>query len=47
VEQQVEMKAQMRDLRGKNAMRRLRAKGQVPAVLYGLGMDALALALET
>jgi large subunit ribosomal protein L25 len=41
------MKAQMRDLRGKNAMRRLRAKGQVPAVLYCLGMDALALALET
>jgi len=47
VEQQVEMKAQMRDLRGKNAMRRLRAQGQVPAVLYGLGKDAQALALET
>jgi large subunit ribosomal protein L25 len=46
VEQQVEMKAQRRAARGKNAMRRLRAQGQVPAVVYGLGEDSLAVALE-
>jgi large subunit ribosomal protein L25 len=40
------MKAQMRDTRGKNAMRRLRAQGQVPAVLYGLGKDSLSLSLD-
>ncbi len=37
----------MRDQRGKNAMRRLRSQGQVPAVLYGMGKDSLALALDT
>ncbi len=46
MEQQIEMNARMRDERGKNAMRRLRTQGQVPAVLYGLGKDSVALTLE-
>ena len=33
--------------RGKNAARRLRASGQVPATLYGLGKDPESIALNT
>jgi large subunit ribosomal protein L25 len=33
--------------RGKNAARRLRVTGKVPATLYGLGKDPEAIALET
>ena len=36
-----------RDGRGKNAARRLRVTGQVPATLYGLGKDAESIALDT
>ena len=47
MEQTIEMKAWPRTERGKNAMRRLRVKGQVPAVLYGLGKDSVPVSLET
>lgn len=46
----VELQAQERDTRGKNAARRLRASGMTPAVLYGEGNEAggsTALAIPT
>jgi large subunit ribosomal protein L25 len=46
MQQQLDMDAQQRDGRGKNAARRLRASGKVPAVLYGLGKDSIALQLD-
>ncbi|MEZ5395795.1 MAG: 50S ribosomal protein L25 [Bryobacterales bacterium] len=44
--EQLEMEVSSRDGRGKNAARRLRAEGRVPATLYGLGQDPVALALD-
>jgi len=38
--------AERRDSRGKNEARRLRASGSVPAVLYGSGGDAVAVAVS-
>jgi len=38
--------ATSRDTRGKNEARRLRAKGSMPAVLYGTGLDPLAVAVS-
>jgi len=46
MQQQLDMDAQQRDRRGKNAARRLRASGKVPAVLYGLGKDSIAIQLD-
>ena len=46
MQQQLDMAAQPRDERGKNAARRLRASGKVPAVLYGLGKDSVAVSLD-
>lgn len=40
------IKAQTRESRGKNASRRLRREGLVPAVLYGEGAAAQALSLD-
>jgi large subunit ribosomal protein L25 len=37
--------AEPRSLRGKNEARRLRAAGKAPAVLYGAGGDAVAVAI--
>lgn len=45
--EQLELEVTSRGERGKNAARRLRAVGQVPATLYGLGKDPEALALNT
>ncbi len=45
--QQITVEASRRDDRGKNAARRLRASGQVPAVLYGGKGEAEALAVNT
>lgn len=44
---QVEMSASVRKETGKGAMRRLRVDGKTPAVIYGVGSEALALQLET
>ena len=44
--EQLEMEVKSRDERGKNAARRLRAAGGVPATLYGLGKDPVSLALD-
>lgn len=37
------IEVQKRDTRGKNANRKLRAAGQVPAVVYGAGKDSVAI----
>lgn len=44
---QVDMTASVRTETGKGAMRRLRAEGMSPAVMYGIGEEALSLQLET
>ncbi len=40
------IKAEIRETFGKNASRVVRRKGRVPAILYGLGMDNVALTLD-
>jgi large subunit ribosomal protein L25 len=45
--EQLELEVKGRDERGKNAARRLRATGMVPATLYGLGKSPEAVALST
>lgn len=47
MEQQIELTVDARETRGKNAARRLRAEGKAPATLYGLGQEAVALAVDT
>lgn len=44
---QVEMSASVRKDSGKGAMRRLRKAGQTPAVVYGAGIENVALQFET
>jgi large subunit ribosomal protein L25 len=41
------LKAQTRDGRGKGAARKLRAQGLVPGVLYGHGVDPVAISLSS
>jgi large subunit ribosomal protein L25 len=41
-----EISAEMRDVKGKGASRRLRRDGKVPAVMYGAGKDAVSLTLD-
>lgn len=43
---EVKLQARKRDERGKEAARRLRAEGRIPAVLYGRGSEPLSLSLE-
>ena len=47
MQEQIEMEVAPRSERGKNAARRMRAAGRVPAVVYGLGRDPQALAVDT
>lgn len=44
--EQIALVAKTRSERGKNAARRLRAAGQIPAVAYGGGSEALSLAVD-
>jgi large subunit ribosomal protein L25 len=44
---QVEMSANLRTVRGKGPMRRLRDQGLTPAVVYGAGVEALSLQMNT
>jgi large subunit ribosomal protein L25 len=46
VKQQLELEGSLREERGKNASRRLRVAGRVPAVLYGENQDAVAITLD-
>jgi large subunit ribosomal protein L25 len=41
-----ELNAEVRDVKGKGASRRLRREGKVPAVMYGAGKDAVSLTLD-
>ena len=47
MEQQIELEGGVREERGKGPARRLRKQGQVPAILYGLGKQSVALTLDT
>ena len=47
MQQQIEMDAQVRDERGKNAAGRLRVAGRLPAVVYGLGKDSIAITIDS
>ena len=47
MQQQIEMRVDARTSRGKNAARRMRVAGQVPAIIYGLGREPQAVALDT
>jgi large subunit ribosomal protein L25 len=46
LKQQLDLEGSLRVERGKNAARRLRGAGRVPAVLYGKGEDAVAITLD-
>lgn len=43
----LQLAVQSRDTRGKRRNRRLRRSGQIPAVLYGHGLENVALSVET
>ena len=47
MEQQLEFEVTVRNSRGKNEARRLRRQGKVPAILYGLGADPVAISMDT
>ena len=47
MQQQIELEVAARDERGKNAARRLRATGRVPAIVYGLGAPPQAVAIDS
>jgi large subunit ribosomal protein L25 len=44
---QLDFEVSIREERGKNAARRLRTRGAVPGVLYGLGRDAVAVTVDS
>lgn len=46
MKQQLDLVGSVRSERGKNESRRLRVAGRVPAVLYGMGQDAVAITLD-
>ena len=47
MEQQVKFDVKIRNERGKNEARRLRLTGVVPAILYGLDADPVAISMDT
>ncbi len=47
MQEQLELEVSSREERGKNAARRLRASGRVPATLYGLGQAPESVAIST
>lgn len=47
MQQQIELEVAARQERGKNAARRLRATGRVPAIVYGLGAPPQAVAIDS
>jgi len=47
MQRQIEIEVAERAARGKNAARRLRAAGSIPATLYGLGREPRSLAIDT
>ena len=47
MQRQIDMEVFPRQERGKNAARRLRATGRVPAIVYGLGREPQSVAVDT
>ena len=47
MQQQLEFEVTVRNSRGKNEARRLRQQGMVPAILYGLSADPVAISMDT
>ena len=47
MEQQVAFDVTIRNERGKGEARRLRLKGLVPAIVYGLDADPVAISMDT
>lgn len=47
MQQQVELEVSERGTRGKNEARRLRSSGRTPGVVYGLGKEPRAIAVDT
>lgn len=47
MQEQLDFEVSIRDERGKNAARRLRTRGKVPGVVYGLGQDVVSVAVDT
>ena len=47
MQDQLDFEVSVRDERGKNAARRLRMRGEVPGVLYGLGQEAVSVAVDS
>lgn len=47
MQRQIEMEVAERATRGKNAARRLRASGSVPATVYGLGLEPESVSVDT
>ncbi len=47
MQRQIEMEVAVREERGKNAARRLRLTGNVPATVYGLGKEPQAISVNT
>jgi large subunit ribosomal protein L25 len=45
--ERLELEVSLRDGRGKSVTRKLRAKGQVPAVIYGSGISPTAIVVES
>ena len=47
LQNQLDFEVNIREERGKNAARRLRTRGEVPGVIYGLGQDSVAVSVDT
>lgn len=47
MQQQIELEVLPRPERGKNEARRLRLRGRLPAVMYGLGKESISLSIDT
>ena len=47
MQRQIEIEVTPRDSFGKNEARRLRVSGKVPAIVYGLGKESIAVAVDT
>ena len=45
--ERLELEVSLRDGRGKSVTRKLRAQGQVPAVIYGSGVEPTAIVVES
>ena len=47
MQNQLDFEVKIRETRGKNEARRMRGRGEVPGVLYGLNRDSIAVAIDS